>query len=94
MHFIHKLTISQHFKVRVPDEIIKKSALYRLYTFIKELQGSRIFFFLALIKKFLKSLRYHVDVFLFLQKFDLCILFLEFFDYKDEVKIRQISIYP
>jgi hypothetical protein len=28
MHFGHKLTISQHFKVRMPDENMKKSALY------------------------------------------------------------------
>jgi hypothetical protein len=35
-----------------------------------------------------------VDVFLFLQKFDFCTLFLEFFDYKHEVKIRQIFFIP
>jgi hypothetical protein len=46
IHFGHKLTISQHFKVRVPDENMKKSELYRLYTFIKGVYGSRIFFFL------------------------------------------------
>jgi hypothetical protein len=34
MHFGHKFNISQHFKVRVQDEISKKSALYRLYIFI------------------------------------------------------------
>jgi hypothetical protein len=42
----------------------------------------------------LNSLRYHVDVFLFLQKFDFCTLFLEFFDHKDEVKILQIFFIP
>jgi hypothetical protein len=31
-----------------------------------------------------------VDVLLFMQKFDFCTHFLEFFDYKDEIKIRQI----
>jgi hypothetical protein len=46
MHFGHKLTISQHFKVRLPDENMNKSALFRLYIFIKGLPGSRIIFFL------------------------------------------------
>jgi hypothetical protein len=46
MHFRHKLTISQHFKVRVPDENMKKSALHRLYTFVKGEYGARIFIFL------------------------------------------------
>jgi hypothetical protein len=56
MQFRHKLTISQHFKVRMPDENMKKSTLNMLYTFIKGLPGSRIFFFLnthyKCIKKF------------------------------------------
>ena len=67
MYFRHKLTISQHFKVRVPGENMKKSALYRLYIFIKGLLGSRIFFFLnthiKCKKKIFNSLRNHVDVF-------------------------------
>jgi hypothetical protein len=49
MHFGHKLKISQQYKVGVPDENMKKFALYRLYTFIKGAYGSRIFFFLLII---------------------------------------------
>jgi hypothetical protein len=59
-----------------------------IYIFIKDLLGSRLFFFLKhsllVYKKILNSLSYHVKVFLFLQKFDFCTHFLEFFDYKEE----------
>jgi hypothetical protein len=56
MYFRQKLTISQHFKVGVPDENMKKSALVRLYIFIEGLLGSRIFFFLNTHYKCIKKI--------------------------------------